>query len=213
MLTTGPQLKYYQTFLCKIIPAPPRTDFLNQFLSTAGFAICSAMPIFWRQAARSSQFFRSSFSPRCPIRIMKRSPGGGGKGYFVLKRADRFYSQLPLELVATSRKERSEQPGRAIDVSKGGLRIQTRCSLIPGDQVDVFLRGIAKRYACCRVVWAHQWEGNKIAEAGLQILAESPVVGDSANDFLDELRQAYHNPAGSPKSSPITEIDFPALCA
>ena len=131
----------------------------------------------------------------------------------MVRRYDRSYSQLPLELIATSRKERSEQPGRAIDVSKGGLRVQTRCSLIPGEEVDVFLRGVPKPYAFCRVVWAHMWQGNQIAEAGLQILEDSPPVQDPVNDFADELRHAYHNPAGSAKGSHITEIDISAHSA
>jgi len=84
-----------------------------------------------------------------------------------------------------------------MNVSKGGLKVQTRLSLIPGQKVDVFLRGVTKPYAFCQVVWAHGWGGDRPAEAGLEIMEETPPVRQPADDFLAELRRVYHNPAGS----------------
>ncbi len=108
---------------------------------------------------------------------------------------DRSCTELPLELVATSGVVKIRQPASSIDVSKGGLKVRTRPVLVPGQQFEVFLRGVIKHYAVCKVVWAHTRGRNLPSVAGLEIVEESPPEEESASDFLAELRGAYHNPA------------------
>jgi PilZ domain len=123
---------------------------------------------------------------------------------------DRSDTMLPLELFAASEGGRTEYLGSSMDVSKGGMRVQTRLPMIPGQEVDVFLRGVTKLYAFCRVVWAHPCVLGHPAEAGLQIVKENAAVVEPDDDFLAELRRVYHNPASAHKFARRIQIDFSA---
>ncbi len=115
----------------------------------------------------------------------------------VSRRHERSYVRLPVNLVGILPSGRFEQMGSVLDISKGGLRVETGRSLSPGQMLDVFLRGITTPYASCRVVWTHTRGGALPSEAGLEIqgqpTADSPGQG---SDFLAELRGVYHNPLG-----------------
>jgi PilZ domain len=108
---------------------------------------------------------------------------------------ERSYARIPVELHATSPQGTSGQFGSITDLSKGGLRVQTRDSLACGQRVEVFLKGVATSYAFCRVAWAHPQGGLLPSEAGLEFLGEAPGAENPGWDFLVELRNAYHNPA------------------
>ena len=108
---------------------------------------------------------------------------------------ERSYARIPVELHATSPEGTFGQFGSIMDLSKGGLRVQTRDSLACGQRVEVFLKGVAKPYAFCQVAWAHPQSGLLPSEAGLEFLAEAPAEENPGSDFLAELRNAYHNPA------------------
>jgi PilZ domain len=111
------------------------------------------------------------------------------------RRYDRSYARIPVELIAMSGENQDGQMGSVMDLSKGGLRVQTRPSLIRGQLLEVFLRGVTQPYAVCRVVWSHTQGSDLPCEAGLEILPEPPSAGDCDSDFLAELRGVYHNPA------------------
>lgn len=85
------------------------------------------------------------------------------------RRYDRLYVRLPVDLVGVSPSGSFEQPGSVVDLSKGGLRIQTDRRLIQGQVLEVFLRGVAEPFASCRVVWTHTRGCALPCEAGLEI--------------------------------------------
>ena len=110
------------------------------------------------------------------------------------RRYDRSYARIPIELMTASGGDRDGYLGSVMDISKGGLKVQTRESLICGQMMEVFLRGVTRSYAVCRVVWSHP-QGNALpSEAGLEILGENEAP---RADFLAELRGVYHSPAAS----------------
>ena len=113
----------------------------------------------------------------------------------MVRRYDRSNARLPVELVATLATGRVEQPGSVMDLSKRGLRIQTCPCLIPGQRVEVFLMGRTRVSVSCRVVWAHTKGFDRPCEAGLEILAEAPVMGNSSWDFLGRTREVRESPA------------------
>jgi PilZ domain len=112
------------------------------------------------------------------------------------RRYERSYVRLPVELVGVSSSGSFEQPGSVMDLSAGGLRVQTSRCLTRGQTLQVFLRGVSRPYASCRVVWTRSRGGDLPTDAGLEI-QEFPAASarDSGWDFLDELRDVYHNPA------------------
>lgn len=112
------------------------------------------------------------------------------------RRYERSCVRLPVELVGVSPSGSFEQPGSVMDLSKGGLRVQTSRSLTRGQVLKVFLRGAGRPCASCRVVWTRSSGGALPSDAGLEI-QELPETssGDSGWDFLNELRRVYHNPA------------------
>jgi PilZ domain len=112
------------------------------------------------------------------------------------RRYERSYVRLPVELVGISASGSFEQPGSVMDLSKGGLRVQSSRRLTRGQILQVFLRGVRKPYALCKVVWTRTSGGALPSDAGLEI-QELPDVtaNDAGQDFLDELRGVYHNPA------------------
>ena len=110
------------------------------------------------------------------------------------RRYERSYVRLPVELVGVSASGSFEQPGSVLDHSLGGLRVQTGRRLTRGQNLQVFLRGVSKPYASCRVVWTRTRGGALPCDAGLEI-QELPAANARDFDFLDELRGAYHNPA------------------
>ena len=108
------------------------------------------------------------------------------------RRYNRSYVRIPIELIAPSGENQDGQMGSVMDLSPGGLKVQTRNSLISGQMLEVFLRGVSQPYAVCRVVWSHSQGDALPSEAGLEILGET---ASPCTDFLAELRGAYHNPA------------------
>jgi hypothetical protein len=91
------------------------------------------------------------------------------------RRYDRSYVRAPVDLVGVSGSGCFEEPGSVMDLSKGGLRIQTGRRLTRGQVLDVFLRGVTKPYASCRVVWTLTRGDALPSESGLEI--QQPAAG------------------------------------
>lgn len=90
------------------------------------------------------------------------------------RRFQRTQARVPVDLVSPPGANAFEQPGSIMDVSRGGLRVQTGPRLTPGQHLHVFLAGQMRPYARCRVVWA-QTHGEALpSEAGLEILERAP---------------------------------------
>ncbi|MEJ2008950.1 MAG: PilZ domain-containing protein [Acidobacteriota bacterium] len=86
------------------------------------------------------------------------------------RRFQRTNTRVSVELISAAGKDKFEQPGSIMDVSRSGLRVQTGPRLTPGQFLHVFLTGRARPFARCRVVWA-QTHGDALpSEAGLEIL-------------------------------------------
>lgn len=127
---------------------------------------------------------------------------------YMLRQHERSHSTLPLEIVVRSGDLRAGTLASSLDLSKGGLKVQTRHSLVPRQNVEVFLQGVSKPYARCRVVWAHPCGSGRPAEAGLQIVGNSPATENPGDSLLDELRRVYRIPAWARRLSRGIEIDF-----
>jgi len=91
--------------------------------------------------------------------------------------------RIPVDLVFGEQPGGLQSPASVVDVSAGGLRVQTGPSLIPGGLLYVFFGGEEKPFARCRVVWAMTRGSAVPSEAGLEIL--DPV--DSPCRKLKEL--------------------------
>jgi PilZ domain len=112
------------------------------------------------------------------------------------RRYDRSYAWLPVDLVGVSAVGGFEQPGSVVDLSRGGLRVQTSLELTPGQALQVFLKGVSTPYASCRVIWTRRRGGDLPGDAGLAIEEfPAPRAHESGFDFLDDLRRAYRSPA------------------
>lgn len=86
------------------------------------------------------------------------------------RRFQRTSTRVPVDLVSAAGTDKFEQPGSIMDVSRGGLRVQTGPRLTPGQFLHVFLAGRARPFARCRVVWA-QTHGDALPSvAGLEIV-------------------------------------------
>lgn len=114
-----------------------------------------------------------------------------------IRRYDRLYVRLPVSLLSISPSGPVEQIGSVMDLSKGGLRIQTSCVLPQGQYLEVSLRGADKPYATCRVVWSHTRGSALPSEAGLEIFPAPLSMDEEDERFLAELREVYHNPAAA----------------
>lgn len=90
------------------------------------------------------------------------------------RRFDRTYTRLPVELVAENQTHKFEAPASVIDISKGGLRVQTGPSLIPGQILNVFVGGKPDQLARCRVAWSQTHGSALPSEAGLEFLGTAP---------------------------------------
>lgn len=108
------------------------------------------------------------------------------------RRFQRTYARVPVDLVSTLGANNFEQPGSIMDVSRGGLRVQTGPRLTPGQYLHVFLSGQVRPYARCRVVWAQTHGGALPSEAGLEILEHAPWHPVSRLDARD-LPSQYSN--------------------
>jgi len=90
------------------------------------------------------------------------------------RRFQRTNARVPVDLVAMAGTDKFEQPGSIMDVSRGGLKVQTGPRLTPGQFLHVFVAGQARPFVRCRVVWA-QTHGDALpSEAGLEILENAP---------------------------------------
>lgn len=90
------------------------------------------------------------------------------------RRFPRVYARFPVDLVPSGTQGKCGQPASVIDVSPGGLRIQTCPRLDRGQVLHVFHEGLATPFARCRVVWAQTHGSALPSEAGLEILEGQP---------------------------------------
>jgi len=90
------------------------------------------------------------------------------------RRFDRTNQRFPVDLVWESETANFEKPASVVDISEGGLRIQTGPRLLPGQILRVFLEGEPNPSARCRVVWAQTHGSALPSEAGLEILGGVP---------------------------------------
>lgn len=95
------------------------------------------------------------------------------------RRFDRAYARFSVDLVWGVDAEKFKTPGSVLDISQGGLRVQTAPSLIPGQILHVFLEGHLNPSTRCRVVWAQTHGSSLPSEAGLEILERSPWLPTS----------------------------------
>lgn len=86
------------------------------------------------------------------------------------RRFSRNSVRVPVDLVFGDLPGGPQSPASVVDVSEGGLRVQTGPSLIPGGLLQVFYEGKKKPFARCRVVWATTHGSAVPSEAGLEIL-------------------------------------------
>ena len=88
------------------------------------------------------------------------------------RRFERTCARFPVDLVASGREGGVQTSASVVDLSLGGLRIQTGPALIPGRLLYVFREGQTHPFAYCRVVWAHTHGSDLPSEAGLEILQQ-----------------------------------------
>lgn len=100
------------------------------------------------------------------------------------RRFSRNYVRFPVDLVFGDEAKGLQAPASVVDISAGGLRVQTGPRLTPGGLLHVFLEGRKDPFARCRVVWSTTHGGALPSESGLEIL-DSPSGG--AGDGLKML--------------------------
>ncbi len=112
----------------------------------------------------------------------------------ILRRYERSYERLAVDLVGMSASGRFDQVGSLLDHSRGGFRIQTARSLTHGQRLQVFFPKDCRPAVNCRVVWAHTRGAALPSDAGLQI-EDGPLSNGRADssDFLAELRGVCHH--------------------
>lgn len=86
------------------------------------------------------------------------------------RRFRRNYVCFPVDLVFGEGASGLQAPASVIDISQGGLRVQTGPRLIPGGVLHVLLEGRRDPFARCRVVWSNTHGGALPSEARLEIL-------------------------------------------
>lgn len=86
------------------------------------------------------------------------------------RRFQRSYMRFPVDLVSFGTPGGFQAPASVVDMSQGGLRVQTGLPLIPGRLIHVFQGGEKGPFAFCRVVWTQTHGGARPSEAGLEIL-------------------------------------------
>lgn len=77
---------------------------------------------------------------------------------------------VPVDLVFGAPPGGLQSPARVVDISEGGLKVQTGPSLIPGGMLQVFVEGRDEPFARCRVVWSVTHGSAVPSEAGLEII-------------------------------------------
>ena len=92
----------------------------------------------------------------------------------MVRRFERSYSRFPVDLVSVNASCRFEAPASVVNVSRGGLKIQTGPSLVAGQLLNVFRGSQDIPFAHCRVVWSRTYGGALPSEAGLEILEIPP---------------------------------------
>jgi PilZ domain len=89
------------------------------------------------------------------------------------RRFERSYIRFPIDLVSTV-PARKFAAASILNVSQGGLRIQTGPSLVAGQLLNVSREGQGNPIDYCRVVWSHTHGGALPSAAGLEFLEMPP---------------------------------------
>jgi hypothetical protein len=77
---------------------------------------------------------------------------------------------MVIDLVAHDHGDRSSVRAATLDLSSGGLRIQTPVSLVAGERIDVFFANRPASAKPCEVAWTKPAGSNLPGQAGLKFI-------------------------------------------